>query len=89
MAAGPLNHIVLAAGSVADDLGCVALADIARLVDTSTDYRVIGGLMVTALAYRWNLGASLYRETLDADCPRALHPERTRHADTGRSAAPQ
>jgi hypothetical protein len=67
MAAEPLNHIVLAAGSVADDLGYVALADIARLVDTSTDYRVIGGLMVTALAYRWNLGSSLYRETLDAD----------------------
>ena len=67
MAAGPLNHLVLAAGSVADDLGYVALADISRLLDTTADYRVIGGLMVTALAYRWNLGAGLYRETLDAD----------------------
>jgi len=67
MAAGPLNHLVLAAGSVADDLGYVALADISRLLDTTTDYRIVGGLMVTALAYRWNLGTSLYRETLDAD----------------------
>lgn len=67
MAAGPLNHVVLAAGSIADDLGYMALADISRLVDPTTDYRVIGGLMVTALAYRWNLGASLHWETLDAD----------------------
>jgi hypothetical protein len=68
MAAGPLNRITLAAGSVADDLGYVALADIARVLDTQTaDYRIIGGLMVTALACRWDLGASLYRETLDAD----------------------
>lgn len=67
MAAGPLNHVVLAAGSVADDLSYIALTDISHLVDTAADYRVIGGLMVTALAYRWNLGASLYRETLDAD----------------------
>jgi hypothetical protein len=67
MAAGPLNHLVLAAGSVADDLGYVALADISRLLDATADYRIVGGLMVTALAYRWNLGASLYRETLDAD----------------------
>jgi hypothetical protein len=68
MAAGPLNRIVLAAGSVADDLSYVALADISHLLDTQTsDYRIIGGLMVTALAARWDLGASLYRETLDAD----------------------
>jgi hypothetical protein len=67
MAAGPLNHVVLAAGSVADDLSYIALTDISHLVDTAADYRVIGGLMVTALAYRWNLGASLYRETLDVD----------------------
>jgi hypothetical protein len=68
VAAGPLNRIVLAAGSVADDLGYVALADIARVLGTRTaEYRVIGGLMVTALAARWNLGSSLYRETLDAD----------------------
>lgn len=67
MAAQPLNHIVLAAGSVADDLSYIALADISHLLGTSTDYRVIGGLMVTALAYRRNPGACLYRETLDAD----------------------
>ena len=57
MATRPLNHLVLAAGSVADDLSYVALADISRLLGTTTDYRVIGGLMVTALAYRWNLGS--------------------------------
>ncbi len=68
MAAGPLNRIVLAAGSVADDLSYVALADIARVLSTrTTEYRMISGLMVTALAARWDLGASLYRETLDAD----------------------
>jgi hypothetical protein len=68
MAAGPLSRVPLAAGSVADDLNYAALADIARLLhDQTTDYRVIGGLMVTALAARCNLGASLYRETLDAD----------------------
>ncbi len=59
---------MLAAGSVADDLGYVALSDISGVLGTqTTDYRVIGGLMVTALAARWDLGASLYRETLDAD----------------------
>lgn len=67
MAAGPLNHVMLAAGSVADDLSYVALADISRILQRTADYRVIGGLMVTALAWRWDLGASLYRETLDAD----------------------
>ncbi|HUB37258.1 MAG TPA: hypothetical protein VMA72_00240 [Streptosporangiaceae bacterium] len=68
MAAGPLSRIPLAAASVADDLTYVALADISRLLhDQTTDYRIIGGLMVTALAARWDLGASLYRETLDAD----------------------
>jgi hypothetical protein len=64
MAAGPLSSITPAAGSVADDLSYVALADISRAFDAqTTDYRV----MVTALAVRWDLGASLYRETLDAD----------------------
>jgi hypothetical protein len=68
MAAGPLSRVVLAAASVADDLNYVALADISRVLDAqTTDYRIIGGLMVTALAVRWELGASLYRETLDAD----------------------
>jgi hypothetical protein len=68
MATAPLSRITLAAGSVADDLSYVALADISRLLDhQTTDYRIIGGLMVTALAARWELGADLYRETLDAD----------------------
>ena len=68
MAAQPLNRIVLAARSVADDLSYVALADIAGALNPRTsEYRIIGGLMVTALAARWDLGASLYRETLDAD----------------------
>ena len=67
MAARPLNHSVLAAGNVADDLGYIALADISRLLATAADYRDIGGLIVRAHAYRRDLGASLYRETLDAD----------------------
>lgn len=42
--AGPLNRLVLAAGSVADDLGYVALADIAGVLGIrTTEYRVIGG----------------------------------------------
>jgi hypothetical protein len=68
MATGPLNRLVLAAGSVSDDLSYVALADIARACgNRTTEYRVIGGLMVSALAARWELGTTLYRETLDAD----------------------
>jgi hypothetical protein len=68
MAARPLNRIMPVAGSVADDLNYVALADISRAFDTQTaEYRVIGGLVVTALAAHWDLGTSLYRETLDAD----------------------
>jgi hypothetical protein len=63
-----MSSIVLASGSVADDLSYVALADISGVLGTqTTDYRIIGGLMVTALAARWDLGASLSRETLDAD----------------------
>ena len=69
MAAGtPLNRLALAAGSVADDLGYVALNDLAgALGDMAADYRVIGGHMVTMLAARWQLGAGLYRETGDVD----------------------
>lgn len=62
----PLTHVVLAAASVADDLGYVALADLAGVLGSST-YRIIGGHMVTALVARWQLGAELYRETGDAD----------------------
>jgi hypothetical protein len=65
----PLNQLTLAAASVADDLGYVALADIASAfkANTSGSYRVIGGHMVTALVARWGLGADLYRETRDTD----------------------
>lgn len=69
MGAGtPLTRITLTAASVADDLGYVALADLAQaLGDLTEDYRVIGGHMVTVLAARWRLGHDLYRETGDVD----------------------
>jgi hypothetical protein len=64
----PLNNLVLAASSIADDLGYVALADLADTIGNDTsDHRIIGGHMITALAARWMLGADLYRETGDAD----------------------
>ncbi|MBO0823588.1 MAG: hypothetical protein J2P27_06975 [Actinobacteria bacterium] len=64
MATTPLNRIVLAARSVADDLSYVALTDIAGVLGSrTTDYRITGGLMVTAHVARWDLGGSLYRET--------------------------
>lgn len=64
----PLTSLTLVAGSVADDLGYVALSDLTRaLGDIAEDYRVIGGHMVTMLAARWQLGADLYRETGDVD----------------------
>jgi hypothetical protein len=64
----PLNQVILSAASVADDLGFVALADLPRAIgDDVSDYRVIGGHMITILAARWRLGAHLYRETGDAD----------------------
>jgi hypothetical protein len=69
MAAGtPLTRLTLGAASVADDLGYVALSDLARaLVDIAADCRVIGGHMATVLAARWRLGSELYRETGDVD----------------------
>jgi hypothetical protein len=64
----PLSRLVLTASSVAEDLGFVALADIAKAVgDGGPGCRVIGGHMVTVLAARWMLGADLYRETRDVD----------------------
>jgi len=52
MAAGrPLSHLTLGAGSVADDLGYVALADLSHVMGKDVaDYRVIGGHTVTILA---------------------------------------
>jgi hypothetical protein len=69
MAAGtPLTRLTLGAASVADDLGYVALSDLARaLGDIPADFRVIGGHMVTVLGARWQLGNELYRETGDVD----------------------
>lgn len=69
MAAQPLTRLSLRATSVADDLGFVALSDLARALQTDSmaDYRVIGGHMITALVGRWGLGAQLYRETGDTD----------------------
>lgn len=67
MAAGPpLNRLALAAGSVADDLGFVALADLAGAVG-ELDSRIIGGHMVQLLVHRWQLGSQFYRETQDVD----------------------
>jgi hypothetical protein len=64
----PLTNLALGASSIADDLGYVALSDVARaLGDIAANYRVIGGHMVTMLAARWQLGASIYRETGDVD----------------------
>ena len=63
----PLSRLVLQATSVVDDVSYVALADLAHVFGDDTDYRVIGGHMVTALVARWDLGAELYRETGDAD----------------------
>jgi len=64
----PLTSLALSASSIADDLGYVALNDLAgALGDIAAEYRVIGGHMVTVLAARWQLGASLYRETGDVD----------------------
>lgn len=64
----PLSRIVLNATSVADDLGFVALSDLAAVVGAEgATHRVIGGHMVTALVARWGLGAELYRETGDSD----------------------
>jgi len=64
----PLSRLVLAATSVADDLGYVALNDLGvALSSEGTGYRIIGGHMVTALVARWRLGADRYRETGDTD----------------------
>jgi hypothetical protein len=66
VAAVPLNELTLKAASVADDLGFVALADVASAFE-GTEALVIGGHMVQLHVYRWGLGAELYRQTRDAD----------------------
>jgi hypothetical protein len=64
----PLSRLVLTATSIADDLGYVALSDLSNVLSSEgSDYRIIGGHMVTALVARWRLVAGLYRETGDTD----------------------
>jgi hypothetical protein len=59
---------MLAARSVADDLSFVALHDVADVArQLGIEHRLIGAHMVTLHAYRWGLGAELYRETRDVD----------------------
>ena len=81
MASGaPLTRLTLGAASVADDLGYVALGDLARaLGDIAADCRVIGGHMVTVLAARWQPGHELYRETGDVDLGITLIVARDHH----------
>lgn len=68
MAPEPLTRITLGAASVAEDLGYVALCDLASVVGAeNAEHRVIGGHMVTALVARRGLGAELLRETADSD----------------------
>lgn len=66
----PRSSLKLYAGSLADDLSYVALADVVSALKESgkaSAYRLIGGQMVTLLAARWNLGSELERDTKDAD----------------------
>ena len=63
----PLSQVVLTAQSRAEDLGFVALHDLSSVLANADQSRIIGGHMVQLHAYRWNLGANLYRETQDAD----------------------
>lgn len=65
----PLTRLTLFAGSVAQDLAFVALVDAAKLFfeEPEPQGMLIGGQMVTLHAYRWGLGAELYRESLDTD----------------------
>ena len=66
----PASELKLAATSVADDLGYIALADMAAIIKergVADQVRLIGGHMVTLHVQRWGLGTDLYRETTDAD----------------------
>lgn len=66
----PLCKLSVVATSVAEDLGFVALADVARVIrdhGLAKDVRLIGGHMVTLHAQRWKMGQKLHRDTIDAD----------------------
>lgn len=64
-----MSHLVLAATSISDDLGFVAMADVSSALREvgDVDSRLIGGHMVTLLVQRWGMGRELYRETQDTD----------------------
>lgn len=65
----PLTRLVLTAASAAQDLAYVGLADVAELFfgAKAPQAVLIGGQMVTLHAYRWGLGAELFRESRDVD----------------------
>ncbi|MGH2653001.1 MAG: hypothetical protein ACRDHV_01450 [Actinomycetota bacterium] len=64
----PLSRLTLEARSVVDELSFVALHDVAEVARRlGVEHRLIGAHMVTLHAYRWGLGAELYRETRDVD----------------------
>lgn len=65
MAPLPLTRLDLTATSIAEELGFVALADIAAVAGDEPRHRIIGGHMVFLHVLRWRL--SLFRETADAD----------------------
>lgn len=65
MASLPLTRLDLAATSIAEELGFVALADVSSAMSAHEQYRVIGGHMVSLHIRRWRL--DLMRETVDAD----------------------
>jgi hypothetical protein len=69
VASEPLNDLQLAAASVADDVGFVALADVTKALgdEARGSYRLIGGRMVQIHVLRLSLGDDMYRETRDAD----------------------
>ncbi len=63
----PLRRLTLSALSVADDVSFVALHDVTEISQWRIEHRLIGAHIVTLHAYRWGLGAELYRETRDVD----------------------
>ncbi|MGF1617992.1 MAG: hypothetical protein ACFCU2_09350 [Acidimicrobiia bacterium] len=74
MAVEPLNKISLRATSLADDLGFVALADLATALESDDEvpYRVIGGQMVMVLAARWGLGPGRDTRSRPLRCGRVV-----------------
>jgi hypothetical protein len=73
---------------VVDDLGFVALRDLAHAVgdDPAAPYCVIGGHMVTALVAQWQLGAELWR-CLEVAFAAGLNPSNFREGIPAEGAA--